>query len=63
MPLHFVFLVLEDHPYGREMLRILLEKDLVPSMIIQEVSDVGDEERQKFLTRMSGQPLPPRLTQ
>jgi methionyl-tRNA formyltransferase len=63
MPLHFAFLVLEEHPYGREMLRILLENDLIPSMIIQEVSDVGDEEREKFLRRMAGQPVPPRLTQ
>ncbi len=63
MPLHFAFLVLEEHPYGREMLRILLENDLIPSMIIQEVSAVGDEEREKFLTRMAGQPMPPRLTQ
>jgi len=63
MPLQFTFLVLEEHPYGREMLRILLENDLVPSMIIQEVSAVGDEEREKFLTRMAGQPVPPRITQ
>lgn len=63
MSLHFAFLVLEEHPYGREMLRILLENDLIPSMIIQEVSVVGDVEREKFLTRMAGQPLPPRLTQ
>jgi methionyl-tRNA formyltransferase len=63
MSLHFAFLVLEEHPYGREMLRILLEKDLVPSMIIQEVSEIGDVEREKFLTRMAGQPVPPRLTQ
>jgi len=63
MSLHFAFLVLEEHPYGREMLRILLERDLVPSMIIQEVSAVGNVEREKFLTRMAGQPLPPRLTQ
>ena len=63
MSLHFTFLVLEEHPYGREMLRILLENDLVPSMIIQEVSDVGDDEREKFLTRIKGQPVPPRLTQ
>jgi methionyl-tRNA formyltransferase len=61
--LHFAFLVLEEHPYGREMLRILLEKGFAPSMIIQEVSEVGDVEREKFLTRMAGQPLPPRLTQ
>ncbi len=63
MSLHFAFLVLEEHPYGREMLRILLENDLVPSMIIQEVSDVGDVEREKFLTRIVGQPVPLRLTQ
>jgi methionyl-tRNA formyltransferase len=52
-----------EHPYGREMLRILLERDLIPSMIIQEVSEVGDVEREKFLARMAGQPMPPRLTQ
>jgi len=63
MPLKFAYLVLEDHPYGREMLRILLENDLTPSMIIQEVSAVGDEERQKFLDRIAGQPVPPRLTE
>lgn len=63
MPLHFAYLVLEEHPYGREMLRILLENDLVPSLIIQEVSAVGDEEREKFLNRMSGQPVPDRLAQ
>jgi methionyl-tRNA formyltransferase len=61
--LHFAFLVLEEHPYGREMLRVLLDHDLVPSVIIQEVSQVGDVEREKFLTRMAGQPVPPRLTQ
>ncbi len=63
MNLHFAFLVLEEHPYGREMLRILLERDLIPSLIIQEVSDVGDVEREKFLNRIAGQPVPPRLTQ
>ncbi|MGB2962762.1 MAG: formyltransferase family protein [Anaerolineales bacterium] len=63
MSLHFAFLVLEEHPYGREMLRILLENDLVPRMIIQEVSMVGDVEREKFLMRIANQPVPPRLTQ
>jgi methionyl-tRNA formyltransferase len=63
MSLNFAFLVLEEHPYGREMLRILLERDFVPSIIIQEVSDVGDVEREKFLTRIAGQPVPPRLNQ
>jgi methionyl-tRNA formyltransferase len=63
MDLHYAFLVLEEHPYGREMLRILLENNLEPSYIIQEVSDIGDEERDKFLRRISGQPVPPRITQ
>jgi methionyl-tRNA formyltransferase len=54
---------MEEHPYGREMLRILLAQNLIPSVIIQEVSEVGDVEREKFLTRMAGQPIPPRLTQ
>ncbi len=63
MSLHYAFLVLEEHPYGREMLRILIENDLVPSVIIQEVSKVSDEEREKFLIRMAGQPVAPRLTQ
>jgi methionyl-tRNA formyltransferase len=63
MPFRFAFLVLEEHPYGREMLRILLENDLVPNVIIQEVSEVGDEERKKFTQRIAGQPEPPHLTQ
>ena len=63
MPLKYAFLVLEEHPYGREMLRVLLENDLIPSLIIQEVSRVGDEEREKFLIRMASQPVPPRLTE
>lgn len=61
MSLHFAFLVLEEHPYGREMLRILLENGIIPGIIIQEVSPLGDEEREKFLTRISGQPIPPLL--
>jgi methionyl-tRNA formyltransferase len=63
MPLRFAFLVLEEHPYGREMLRLLLEQGFVPSVVIQEVSPVGDEERRKFLERIAGQPVPPRLTE
>jgi methionyl-tRNA formyltransferase len=63
MPVHFAYLVLEEHPYGREMLRTLLENGFTPSLIIQEVSSVGDEEREKFLTRISGQPVPPRINE
>jgi len=61
MTLRFAFLVLEEHPYGREMLRALLDHGFIPEVIIQEVSDVGDVEREKFLARMAGQPLAPSI--
>ena len=40
-----------------------LENNLEPRLIIQEVSKIGDEERDKFLTRISGQPIPSRVTE
>ena len=61
MKLRFVFLVLEEHPYGREMLRILLERGSAPGLVIEEVSEVATEERLKFLSRIAGQPLPPQI--
>ena len=61
--LRFAFLVLEEHPYGREMLRILLERGFRPGLLIQEVSEVAAEERAKFLTRIAGQPVPPRIAE
>ncbi len=61
--LRFAFLVLHEHPYGREMLRLLLEKGFHPGIIIEETSDVADEERAKFLTRIGGQPVPPTVAQ
>jgi methionyl-tRNA formyltransferase len=57
--LRFAFLVLDDHPYGREMLRILLGRGLVPGILIEEVSPLADEEREKFLTRIAGEQIPP----
>jgi methionyl-tRNA formyltransferase len=62
MSLHFAFLVLKEHPYGREMLRILLKQGFRPGLIIEETSPVADEERQKFLARIAGQPVPPTIT-
>jgi methionyl-tRNA formyltransferase len=59
----FAFLILEEHPYGREMLHVLMQNGFNPSIIIQEVSEVGDLEREKFLARMSGYPIAPRITQ
>lgn len=63
MSLHFAFLLLEEHPWGREMLRVLLEHGYEPELIIQEVSDLADVERAKFLTRMAGQPIAPRVVE
>jgi len=63
MPLKFAFLVLEEHPYGREMLQIILQNNFIPKIIIQEASAVADEERQKFYTRMAGQPRPPTIAE
>ena len=60
-PLRFAFLILEEHPWGRAMLRQLLARGHVPGLIIQEVSAVSDEERVKFLMRMAGQPVAPTL--
>ena len=58
MTLRFAFLVLEEHPYGREMLHILLERGLRPELVVEEVSPLAGEERSKFLTRIAGQPVP-----
>jgi methionyl-tRNA formyltransferase len=59
--LKFAFLVLQEHPYGREMLRILLDRGFCPGLVVDEVSAVADEEREKFLTRIAGQPVPPSM--
>jgi methionyl-tRNA formyltransferase len=60
--LRFAFLVLDDHPYGREMLRILLGRGLQPGILIEEESPLADEEREKFLTRIAGEQIPPPLS-
>lgn len=63
LPTRFAFLVLEEHPWGRAMLRMLLARGQVPGLIIQEHSAVSDEEREKFLTRMAGQPVAPAIAE
>ena len=42
----FAYLLLKEHPYGREMLRQILSEGFVPDIIIGEVSDIADEERE-----------------
>lgn len=60
-PLRYVFLVLEGHPYGREMLRSLLAAELIPLAVIEERSDVAVEEAAKFEARMAGFELAPTI--
>lgn len=55
----YVFLVLERHPYGREMLRALLDAGLTPRALIEERSLVAEEEAAKFEVRMAGFELAP----
>jgi len=54
---HFVFMLLHEHPYGREMLAQLLAAGLRPQLILEEDSEVGTVERQKFLERIAGHPV------
>tara|TARA_B100001109_G_scaffold254940_1_gene256106 strand:+ start:1911 stop:2705 length:795 start_codon:yes stop_codon:yes gene_type:complete len=55
----FAFLLLKDHPYGREMLRQILSENFVPEIIIEEDSEIADLERDKFLKRIEGNPVAP----
>ncbi len=59
----FVFMVLEEHPYGREMLMQLLEEGHMPMAIIEEVSDIAEEEKSKFLERIKGHRVAPTFTE
>ncbi|MFW6109621.1 MAG: formyltransferase family protein [archaeon] len=59
----FVFMVLEEHPYGREMLMQLLEEGHTPMAIIEEVSDIAEEEKSKFLERIKGHRVAPTFTE
>jgi len=61
--LDYVFMVLKEHPYGREMLRQLLAADLEPTAIVEEDSPVADEERENFLVRISGFSVAPTFTE
>ncbi len=59
----FVFLVLEEHPYGREMLMQLMEAGNYPMAIIEEASDIAEEEKAKFLERIKGHRVAPTFTE
>jgi len=55
----FVFLVLEEHPYGREMLMQLINAGHEPKAIIEETGSIACEEREKFLERIKGYRVAP----
>ena len=60
---NFAYLLLKEHPYGREMLRQILSEGFTPTIIISEDSTIGDEEREKFLARIEGNPIAPTIKQ
>ena len=51
MSIRFAFLLLEEQPLGREMLRVLMARGYEPELVIQEVSELAGVERGKFLAR------------
>jgi methionyl-tRNA formyltransferase len=63
MTVRYALLVMEEHPYGREMLRTLCARGHQPELVVEERSPAADLEREKFLARISGQPVPPKLAE
>lgn len=57
----YAFLCLEEHPYAREMLVRLLAGGFRPDVIVEESSEVADEERRKFLERIAERPVGPAI--
>ena len=57
----FVFFSITEHPWGREMLCQLIDSGFIPSLIIEEKSDGGNTEREKFEFRLGSNPLAPSM--
>ncbi|MHC4376537.1 MAG: formyltransferase family protein [Planctomycetota bacterium] len=57
------FLLLEEHPYGREMLRQLLAAGFPPALVVEERSEVARVEREKFSERIGSHPQPPSVAE
>ena len=55
----YVYMAIREHPWGREMLARLLEASFAPALIIEEDSDVGEVEREKFEYRIAPHPVGP----
>ena len=58
---NFAYLLLKEHPYGREMLKQLISEGFIPKIIITEDSVIADEEREKFLKRIEGNRIAERI--
>ena len=58
---NFAYLLLKEHPYGREMLKQLISEGFIPKIIITEDSAIADEEREKFLKRIEGNQIAERI--
>lgn len=56
-------MVLEEHPYGREMLMQLMKAGFDPRAIIEESSPIAEEEKEKFLVRIKGHRVAPTFTE
>lgn len=59
--MNFVFLAIKEHPWGREMLSQLLDAGFIPSLIIEEFSDGGEVEREKFEFRIGAHKVGPTI--
>ena len=59
--MNFIFFSITEHPWGREMLSQLINSGFVPSLIIEENSEGGKTEREKFEFRLGSHPLAPKM--
>ena len=59
--MNFIFLAIKEHPWGREMLSQLLDAGFKPSLIIEESSDGGKVEREKFEFRIGTHSVGPTI--
>jgi methionyl-tRNA formyltransferase len=59
--LRFVYTLDKEVPYGQFMLKILLERDLVPEIVIEEESSQATRHRNIFLERLKDKNLPPSI--
>eukprot|EP01004_Peranema_trichophorum_P007185 NODE_5972_length_944_cov_39.946407_g5384_i0.p1 GENE.NODE_5972_length_944_cov_39.946407_g5384_i0~~NODE_5972_length_944_cov_39.946407_g5384_i0.p1 ORF type:complete len:118 (-),score=24.37 NODE_5972_length_944_cov_39.946407_g5384_i0:520-873(-) len=56
------FLVLQEHPYGRQMLLEIIRHGHIPSIVVEESTALALEEKNKFEIRIQGHDLPPSIS-